>query len=150
MGGEFSGVMLGRYEFLWIGGALTSAGYLYADRFTIAGFGEDAAKGLGLNYGQVMALGLAIVAVTTAVTVVTVGMIPFVGLVVPNIVARLSGENLRRTMPIVAASGAALVLACDILGRVIRYPFEVPVGTVLGILGAAVFLWLLHGRFGRG
>ncbi|MEC7761581.1 MAG: iron chelate uptake ABC transporter family permease subunit [Pseudomonadota bacterium] len=150
MSGEFSGVMLGRYEFLWIGGLLTVAAYVFADRFTIAGLGETAAKGLGLNYRQVMALGLAIVAVTTAVTVVTVGMIPFVGLVVPNIVGRIMGENLRHTMPIVAGSGAALVLACDILGRVIRYPFEVPVGTVLGVIGAGIFLWLLHGRPSRG
>ena len=146
MNGEFSGVMLGRYEYLWIAGGLTVLAYLYADRFTIAGIGEDASRNLGLNYGQVMAIGLAIVSVVTAVTVVTVGMIPFVGLVVPNIVSRLMGENLRRTLPIVAASGAGLVLACDIIGRLIRFPFEIPVGTVLGVVGAVVFLWLLHVR----
>ncbi|AJE45539.1 ABC transporter permease [Celeribacter indicus] len=146
MSGEFSGVMLGRYEFLWIAGALGVLAYLYADRFTIVGMGEETATGLGLDYRAVMALGLLIVSVTTAVTVVSVGMIPFVGLVVPNIVARLHGENLRRTLPLVAFSGGALVLACDILGRVIRYPYEIPVGTVLGVLGAGLFLWLLHAR----
>ncbi|MBV7407826.1 ABC transporter permease [Maritimibacter sp. DP1N21-5] len=144
MSGEFSGVMLGRYEILWIGGALTVLAYLYADRFTIAGFGEETTRSLGLGYGQVVALGLVIVSVITAVTVVTVGMIPFVGLVVPNLVARMRGENLRETLPYVAVSGGVLVLACDIIGRVIRYPFEVPVGTVLGVLGAALFLWILH------
>ncbi|WP_417249163.1 ABC transporter permease [Celeribacter sp.] len=148
--GEFSGVMLGRYEYLWLAGALTVIAYVYADRFTLAGLGEDAALSLGLNHGQVLMLGLAIVAVISAVTTVTVGMVPFVGLVVPNLVARIYGENLRHTLPIVAASGAGLVLACDILGRVIRYPFEIPVGTILGVIGAALFLWILHGRARHG
>ncbi len=148
--GEFSGVMLGRYEYLWLAGALTMIAYVYADRFTLVGLGEDAAISLGLNHTQVLMIGLAVVAIISAVTTVTVGMIPFVGLVVPNLVARIFGENLRQTLPIVAASGAALVLFCDILGRVIRYPFEIPVGTILGALGAAVFLWILHGRARHG
>lgn len=150
MTGEFSGVMAGRYEFLWLGGVAAAFGYVFADRFTIAGMGEEATRSLGLNHRQVVALGLSIVALITAVTVVTVGMIPFVGLVVPNLVARYRGENLRETLPFVAASGAGLVLACDILSRVLRYPFEIPVGTILGVLGAGIFLWLLHGRGARG
>jgi iron complex transport system permease protein len=76
--------------------------------------------------------------------VVTVGMIPFVGLVVPNIVARLSGDNLRRTLPLTAMTGAVLVLASDILGRILRYPYEIPVGTIFGVIGACLFLWLLY------
>ena len=144
MGGEFSGVILGRYEYLWIGGAMAIIAYFYADRFTIAGMGDSASHSLGLNYRQVTRLGLALVSVTSAITVVTVGMIPFVGLVVPNIVARIYGENLRRTLPVVAIFGACLVLFCDIIARLIRYPFEIPVGTVLGVLGAILFLYLLH------
>ncbi|WP_432280440.1 ABC transporter permease [Tropicimonas omnivorans] len=150
MNGEFSGVMIGRYEYLWISGGLTVLAYLFADRFTIAGMGRDMSVNLGLSYGQVMAFGLFIVSVITALTVVTVGMIPFVGLVVPNIVSRIRGDNLRHSLPIVALSGAALVLACDVLARVIRYPYEIPVGTVLGIVGGAIFLWLLHSRGSRG
>ena len=73
------------------------------------------------------------------------GLIPFVGLVVPNITARLAGDNLRRSLPLTAMTGAALVLLCDILGRVIRYPYEIPVGTVFGVVGAVLFLWLLNG-----
>jgi len=149
MNGELSGIMLGRYEFLWLAGLLSLAAYAYADRFTIAGMGDEMARNLGLAHGRIMALGLAIVAIITALTVVTVGMIPFVGLVVPNIVSRLMGENLRGTLPVVAASGAGLVLAADIAARLIRYPYEVPVGTVLGVVGALVFLWLLHGRANR-
>ena len=77
---------------------------------------------------------------------VTVGMIPFVGLVVPNIVARRFGDNLRATLPLTALMGAGLTLVSDILGRVLRAPFEIPVGTVFGVIGAVVFLWLLYAR----
>ena len=143
MNGEFSGVIAGRYELLWISGLTAVAAYLAADRFTIASLGRDASLGLGLNYGTVVALGLIVVSVITALVVTTVGMIPFVGLVVPNLVARVMGDNLRRTLPWVAVTGAGLVLACDMLGRLIRYPYEIPVGTVFGTLGAGLFLWLL-------
>jgi iron complex transport system permease protein len=71
-------------------------------------------------------------------------MIPFVGLVVPNIVARRMGDNLRATLPVTAAAGATLVLACDIVGRLVRFPYEVPVGTILGVVGSGLFLWLLY------
>ncbi|WP_245841091.1 ABC transporter permease [Puniceibacterium sediminis] len=146
MNGEFSGVMLGRYEFLWLAGAATLVAYAFANRFTIAGMGEEMSLSLGLSYGQVMALGLAIVSVVTAVTVVTVGMLPFVGLVVPNIASQLRGDHLRRSLPLLASAGAGLVLTCDILGRIIWYPYEIPVGTILGVIGAAVFIWMLQGR----
>lgn len=141
--GEFSGVLRGRYELLWLAGGMALVAYLFADRFTIASLGREASVGLGLNYGALVALGLVIVAMTTAMVVVTVGMIPFVGLVVPNLVSRAMGDNLRRTLPFVALSGAILVLACDLLGRVLRYPYEIPVGTVFGVLGSGIFLWLL-------
>lgn len=143
MNGEFSGVLAGRYELLWISGAAALLAYLAADRFTIAGLGRETSLGLGLNHGGVVTLGLLVVSVITALVVTTVGMIPFVGLVVPNIVARVMGDNLRRTLPWVAVTGAGLVLACDIAGRLVRYPYEIPVGTVFGVLGSGLFLWLL-------
>lgn len=142
--GEFSGVLMGRYELLWIAAGLTALAYLFADRFTIAGLGRETATSLGLNHTGVVVVGLGIVSVVTALTVVTVGMIPFVGLVVPNIVSRLWGDNLRATLPMTAALGAGLVLACDLLGRIVRHPYEIPVGTIFGVVGAAIFLWLLY------
>lgn len=143
MNGEFSGVIAGRYELLWISGTVAILAYAAADRFTIASLGKDASLGLGLSYGTVVALGLVIVSLITALVVVTVGMIPFVGLVVPNLVARIMGDNLRRTLPWVAITGALMVLGCDIIGRIARYPYEIPVGTVFGAFGSALFLWLL-------
>ncbi len=144
MTGEFSGVIAGRYELLWIAGGAAALAWFAADRFAILGLGRAAATGLGVDPDAVMRLGLAVVSVVTALVIVTVGMIPFVGLVVPNIVARRMGDNLRATLPVTAAGGAALVLACDIAGRLVRYPYEVPVGTILGIVGSLLFLWLLY------
>lgn len=146
---EFSGVMQGRYELLWLSGAVAILAYFFADRFTIAGFGRDAAVGLGLNYRQVLIAGLVIVALITSFTIITVGMIPFVGLVVPNIVSRYRGDNARETLPLIALTGGSLVLASDLIGRMINHPYEIPVGVIFGVLGTIVFLWLLFAKPAR-
>jgi iron complex transport system permease protein len=145
--GDFSGVLRGRYELLWIGAALAAAAYVAADRFTVAGMGQDFTTNLGMNYRRVITLGLIIVSMISSVVVVTVGMIPFLGLVVPNVVSLLIGDNMRRAVPWVAVLGAAFVLACDVLGRVLRAPYEIPIGTMMGVIGSALFLILiLRGR----
>ncbi|MDX0492419.1 iron chelate uptake ABC transporter family permease subunit [Sinorhizobium medicae] len=144
--GEFSGVMRGRYELLWGTVAAVAIAWWTADRLTVLSLGRDVSIGLGLNYQRTLQLGLVIVSVVSALTVVVVGIIPFVGLVVPNIVSRLMGDNLRGTIPWVALSGGLLVLGCDILGRLLRYPYEIPVSTVMGVVGALLFLRLMFGR----
>ena len=141
--GDFSGVLRGRYELLWIVAALMLVGLLAADRFTVAGMGEDFTTNLGLNYTVTMRLGLIIVSLISAVVVTTVGAVPFLGLVVPNIVSLLFGDNLRRAVPWTALFGAGFVLVCDIIGRTIRYPYEVPVGMVMAVVGAILFLILI-------
>ncbi len=147
--GDFSRVLRGRYELLWLSGGLTLLAYVAADRFTVAGMGEAFTKNLGVNYGRIVALGLTIVSLITAVNVVTVGAIPFIGLVVPNVVSLLIGDNVRRAIPWLAVFGAGFVLACDILGRTLRYPFEIPIGTVVGFVGGAIFLFMLLRRSSR-
>ncbi|APZ52221.1 iron chelate uptake ABC transporter family permease subunit [Salipiger abyssi] len=147
--GEFSGVMQGRYEWLWAIAALAGLLYVIADRITILGLGEAQARSLGLDYAQTRALGLVVVSVITALVLVTVGAFPFVGLVAPNLVARWRGDNLRANLPLIALGGGALLLAADVIGRLIRYPFEIPAATVIAVFGAGVFLWLLHAAPGR-
>lgn len=144
--GDFSMVLSGRYELLWISAMLTGIAWFAADRFTLAGLGEDVATGLGLNHRRVMALGLLIVAGVTASVVVTVGVIPFLGLVAPNVVSLAMGDNLRRALPFVALLGAGLTLACDLFGRLVIHPYELPIGVTMGVLGAVVFLYLLLRR----
>jgi iron complex transport system permease protein len=141
--GDFSGVLRGRYELLWIGFATAAFAYIAADRMTLAGMGKDFSTNLGLNHRAVVALGLTIVAVVSAVVLVTVGMIPFLGLIVPNVVSLMIGDNMRRSVPWVAVGGAGIVLACDITGRLIRFPYEIPISVVMGVVGSLVFIYLL-------
>lgn len=143
--GDFSGILRGRYEMLYVAAAAAAVAWVAADRFTVAGLGEDAARSLGLDTRGVLGLGVGIIAVVTGVMLVVTGAIPFLGLIAPNIVSRLIGDNMRRAVPLVALLGAALVLLSDIIGRLVRYPFELPVSVVMGVLGGVVFLWLLIG-----
>nr|WP_246367645.1 iron chelate uptake ABC transporter family permease subunit [Aurantimonas endophytica] len=144
--GEFSGVMSGRYELLWVSLLTLALAWWIADRLTLMSLGRDVGLALGLDYRATMRLGLIVVSVTSALVVTVVGTIPFVGLVVGNIVTRMVGDDLKGALPLAALGGAALTLFCDIIARLLRYPYEIPVGTVLGIVGAGVFLWLLFGR----
>jgi iron complex transport system permease protein len=147
--GDFSGVLRGRYELLWVGFALAAAAYFIAGRFTVAGMGESFATNLGLDHRRIVATGLVIVSLVTSTSVVTVGTVPFLGLIVANLGSLLLGDNLRRTLPWIAIFGAVFLLACDLAGRLIRYPYEIPVGTVVGVLGSAIFLVLLLRREAR-
>ena len=147
--GDFSGVLRGRYELLWISFVLTVVAYVAADRFTVAGMGPDVTTSLGLNHRRVVTLGLVIVSMVTAVVVVTVGIVPFLGLVVPNVVSLLVGDHMRRGVPWVVVLGAGFVLACDLLGRVVNQPYEIPTGVVVGVVGSALFLFLLLRRPAR-
>ncbi|MBA0166426.1 MULTISPECIES: ABC transporter permease [unclassified Pectobacterium] len=141
--GDFSGILQGRYELLWLVGILTLLACWTADRFTVAGMGREFSVNVGLNYRQVMLLGLSIIAVISGVVVVVVGALPFLGLIVPNLISMIIGDNVRKTIPWVCLLGGGLVLLCDIIGRVVRYPFEIPVSVILGVIGAVVFLTLL-------
>jgi iron complex transport system permease protein len=147
--GDFSGVLRGRYELLWVGFGLACAAYFAADRFTVAGMGQQFTTNLGLNYRRLTLVGLMIVSAISAVVVVTAGSIPFLGLIVPNAVSLLFGDNMRRSLPWVALLGGVFVLCCDIIGRIVYFPYEIPIGTVVGIVGSVLFLYLLVRRRSR-
>ncbi|EJF88072.1 ABC transporter permease [Bartonella melophagi] len=145
--GSFSMVLDGKYELLWLSLPLCILAYFTADRFTVAGLGEDLTNNLGLNYRAVMLWGLFIIALITAVVICTVGRIPFVGLIVPNLVSSYRGDNMHRSAPWVAISGAGMVLICDLLGRIIHHSFEIPISIMMGVIGSFIFiLLLLHWR----
>lgn len=141
--GDFSLMMKGRYELLYISIPVLILAYLYANKFTVAGMGEDFSKNLGLSYKRVVNLGLVLVALITATVVLTVGMIPFLGLIIPNIVSLFNGDHLRKTLPHTALLGASFLLIADILGRVIIFPYEISISLMVGVLGSGIFLYLL-------
>lgn len=141
--GSFTSVIKGQYEVLWIVTFVLVVVWFIADRLTAAGLGEDVATNLGINYKNVMLVGTLLIAVATGVVTVVVGNLPFLGLIVPNIVSLIRGDNLRKNLPWVALLGVGTVTACDLIGRTIIMPFEIPVSVVLGVVGAAVFIALL-------
>ncbi|MEG3063396.1 MAG: iron chelate uptake ABC transporter family permease subunit [Comamonas sp.] len=144
--GDFSRIVQGNYEILWLVLPIVALTYAYAHRFTVLGMGEGLATSLGLDYRATVLLGLLLVAVTVSATVITAGAIPFVGLVIPNLVALRHGDHLGRTLPAVALGGASLLLFCDILGRLVAYPYEVPIGLTAGGVGGLLFLGLIVWR----
>ena len=144
--GDFSMIMKGSYELLYISVPVFIIAYIYANRFTVAGMGEDFSKNLGLKYRSVVNVGLVLVALITATVVLTVGMIPFLGLIIPNIVSIFKGDHLQKTLPHTAMLGAIFLLLCDILGRVLIYPYEISISLMVGVIGSAIFLFLLFRR----
>src|SRR5690554_5884690 len=141
--GSFTLVISGRYELLYVSVPAIILAYLYANKFTVAGMGEDFAKNLGLSYRAVLNIGLSLVAVISTTVVLTVGIIPFLGLIVPNIVSLYMGDNLRKTIPHTILLGVVFLLICDIIGRVVVYPYEIPVNVTVAVIGSVLFLILL-------
>ncbi|MDU3337563.1 ABC transporter permease [Paraclostridium bifermentans] len=146
MQGNFSMIIKGNYEMLYITIPCIIMAYIYANKFTIAGMGEDFATNLGLNYNKVVNLGLMIVAIVTVCVVITAGSIPFIGLIVPNIVSMHKGDNLKDSIWHTGLFGAIFVLVCDIFSRTVIYPYEIPIGLTVGAIGSIIFLFMILRR----
>ncbi|QDK70722.1 ABC transporter permease [Lactococcus protaetiae] len=144
--GNFSTVMKGGYELLFLTVPLLIMVYLYAYQFTMAGMGEDMATNLGLDYQRIQLLGLSIVALSSAVILIMVGSIPFLGVIVPNLVSLRYGDHMKNTLVLTAVGGSIFLLICDILARVVIAPYEIPVSVVVGALGSLIFITLLMRR----
>ncbi|GMA39745.1 iron chelate uptake ABC transporter family permease subunit [Mobilicoccus caccae] len=138
--GGFNSIVEGFYEPLWAVVVISIIAWIAADRFTVAGLGEETATNLGLNYRAVVLFGTVLVALATGITSVVVGFIPFLGLIVPNLVSMLLGDDLRRNLPWVALTGTVLLLVCDLIGRTVIAPMEIPASVILGVVGACVFI----------
>lgn len=145
--GDFSLVMSGRYELLYFSLPMLIISYLFAQRFSIVGMGKDFATNLGLNYNQVLYIGLLIVSTVSSIIIVSVGVIPFLGLIIPNLVTLYLGDNLKKILSHTALLGAVFVLFCDILGRCLIYPYEISINAVVGVMGSGIFLYFLLKRY---
>src|SRR5699024_4646314 len=141
--GSFTSVIRGQYEVLWIVALVGVAVFFVADRFTVAGLGQEISTNVGLNYNRILLLGTILISVATGVVTVVVGNLPFLGLIVPNVISMVRGDDLRSNLPWVCLLGIGIVTVCDLVGRTIIRPFEVPVSLILGIVGAVVFVALL-------
>ena len=141
--GNFSTVIKGNYEILYIGIPVGIITYIYANKFTIASMGEEFSTNLGINYQKIVNIGLILISFITSLIVVTIGSIPFVGLIIPNIVSMTKGDSIKNTIFDIAILGAIFVLLCDIVGRILIYPYEISVSTIISVLGSFIFLFIL-------
>ena len=148
--GHFSLVLKGRYEIVWLTVPLVVLAFLFANHFNIVGLGKDFSKNLGVPYNLVLFSGLTIAAMITASIVVVVGSISYIGLIVPNVVAMYKGDKIRGTLVDTALFGAIFVLVCDMIGRVVIAPYELPIELIVGILGSLIFIGLLFYRLKYG
>lgn len=139
-------VMQGNYELLYISLPLFILAYFLAHKITIVGMGEDIALNLGISYNGILFLGLMIVSIITSLIIVSVGIIPFLGLIIPNLVALYLGDNLRKNLIYIALFGALFLLVCDIISRLVIFPFEMPLSITTGVLGSLIFIFLLLKR----
>ncbi len=141
--GSFASVQIGRYEYLWLIIVVTGLIFIYADKLTLAGLGEDVATSLGVNYNKIVILGTGLISLAVGIVTAVIGNLPFLGLIVPNIVSMYRGDDLRSNLPWVCVLGMGTITLCDIISRTIIMPFEVPVSLILGTVGSVVFIAIL-------
>lgn len=148
--GHFSSIIRGNYEIVYLVVPLVIIAFIFANHFNIVGMGKEFSKNLGVHYNLVMTMGLCIAAMITASVVVVVGSISYIGLIVPNLVAMFKGDRIRGTIIDTALFGAIFVLVCDMIGRSVIAPYELPIELIIGIVGSIVFIGLLLYRLNHG
>ncbi len=117
---------------------------IFSQKLNILILGDDVARGLGLNVEAVRLSFTALAAFLAASAVSVVGLLGFVGLIVPHSIRLLIGNDYRYMFPASALLGAVLVMFSDTFARTILSPTEIPVGIVMAVLGAPFFLYLLR------
>ncbi len=122
--------------------------FLLARSINILCLGDETARSLGLHVTATRLTLLVLSSMLSGCVVSYAGLLSFVGLIIPHICRRLFGNDARYLLPCSALLGASFVLACDILGRVLFAPFELPAGILLSFVGGPFFLYLLFQKKG--
>jgi iron complex transport system permease protein len=120
----------------------------FAKPLNILGLGDDIARSLGLNVAATRFCLLVLSSVLAGCVVSFAGLLSFIGLIVPHICRQLFGNDARFLLPCCALLGASFVLICDLLGRVLFSPFELPCGIIMSFVGGPFFMYLLLKRKG--
>lgn len=119
------------------------ASYLLVRPLNALRLGEDRARNLGIDTDVAIRLLFLISSVLTGVCVSVAGVIGFVGLIIPHLVRLVVGGDFRILLLCSFIVGAAFLVLCDTISRVIIAPNELPVGVITGILGGAIFIVVL-------
>lgn len=120
--------------------------FLASRELDLIRFGDHGARSLGQPVDLVRGLMIVLVTLLSGAAIAVAGLIGFVGLVAPHIARRMVGVSHARLLPVAALVGACLVVAADLIGRVILPPAQLPAGIVTGLIGAPFFAYLLWGH----
>ena len=115
-------------------------------KMNILMLGDETANALGLRTELFRFLLIAVSSLLSGAAIAAVGMLSFVGLIVPHIARLLVGSDYRYLFPASVFLGFSLIVICDTIGRVIMPPGEVPVSIIISFIGAPFFLFLLRSR----
>lgn len=150
-----------RSAMIWLSGSFSEAGFvspIYATCIILLGWlillatgrqldclmlGDEAAQTMGIKVGMTRTLTITGAAMMTGAAVALGGIIGFVGMMIPNVLAQTIGGGRSRLIALSALWGAVFVLAADTFSRRIIYPIDLPVGIVISMLGGPFFLWLI-------
>lgn len=116
------------------------------DKLNILVLGDEVATGLGVNVERLRFIFIILSSLLAGSAVSVVGLLGFVGLIVPHITRLIIGADYRFLFPAAVLLGAIVVLICDLLARTLFSPIEIPVGIIMSVLGAPFFLYLLRSR----
>ena len=128
---------------LWLLAAITAAGILVARHLNVLARGELQAAIVGLPVAAFRLVIFAVTALATAISVTTVGVIGFIGLVVPHLIRLVAGSDHRIVVPASALAGGSLLVIADTLARTVMAPRQLPVGALTAALGVPLFLVLM-------
>lgn len=128
---------------LWLLAAITLAGLLTARHLNVLARGDLQAAIVGLPVSRFRLFVFAVTALATSVSVTTVGVIGFIGLVVPHLIRIVAGSDHRVVVPASALAGGALLVIADTLARTLLAPRQLPVGALTAALGVPLFLVLM-------
>lgn len=121
----------------------TIAMFLLSRQLNVLISGDESAKTLGIDADKLRMISILIIALLTASVVSFTGLIGFIGLVCPHVVRMFIGSDNRYLLPASFAFGIALILASDLVGRVVMAPHVFPVGIITSFIGGPLFLYLI-------
>lgn len=108
---------------------------------TIMNLGDDVSKGLGANTFVIKLISTIVVLMLSAIAVVIIGPVGYVGLMIPHIVRHFVGVDYRYVLPLSSILGGAMVVLCDLIARLLIAPYEFPIGVIISMIGVPFFIF---------
>lgn len=139
----FTSIFQGDYEVLYLNLVVLIFAILFMKRFIIIATNQDYASSLGIHIKTIVNVGLLMVSILSATVSLTVGNIPFVGLLIPNLIAFIFDDSVEGLIGDTLLLSAVYMLACDLISRIVIYPYEIPITLISGIVGAFVFVAMI-------